>query len=185
MQCIKLYSRGIINRRGGEVADLRAERIHARDDPELRQQREGQHQTEQYMAHGEHARRSVEKPAVQHGAREKNDARDDGDPVQLAERPSNDVAGQMRVRQNMKGCRREYEGEKDDPTDPDDQREHHEIAQEGHGGRIIASPSTWTARLSYQHVPRAPFATTFSRLRKGSESLLSTKTSPKCASTQE
>src|SRR6266446_4710797 len=96
------------------------------------------------MAHGEHMWHPVKKPAVQHGAREKNDARDNGNPVQLAERPSHDVAGQMRVRQNMKGCRCEYEGEKDEPADPDDQREQHEIAQEGHA-RTLCRAGVWNA----------------------------------------
>ena len=93
----------------------------------------------QHMAHREHVRRPVGDAAVEQGTSQKDDPGDDGDPVQLAERASNDVSGEMRVGQNLKRRGREHECEEDQTADPDDEREQHQEAKEGHVGRIIVS----------------------------------------------
>ena len=53
MQGVKLNADGIVDRYGREIADLRAQRVHARHDPELREERERQHQTQEHVAAGE------------------------------------------------------------------------------------------------------------------------------------
>jgi hypothetical protein len=44
----------------------------------------------------------------------------------------------MGVRQNLKRCRCKHEREEDQPADPEDEREKHEVAKKAHRERIIA-----------------------------------------------
>jgi hypothetical protein len=57
--------------------------------------------------------------------------------MQLAERTSDDVAREMRVREDLESCGCEHEGKEDQTADPDHERENHQEAEEGHDGRII------------------------------------------------
>jgi len=65
------------------------------------------------VAQSECVRGSLGDVTVEQGRDEKDDSGDDGDPVQLAERSSDDIAGEVCVWQNLKSCRREDEGEED------------------------------------------------------------------------
>ena len=71
-------------------------------------------------------RSAIGEPAVEQGTRQKDKPGYDGDPVQLAESASDDIAGEMRVGQNLKRRRRENEGKEDQPTNPGDKRQQHE-----------------------------------------------------------
>jgi hypothetical protein len=50
--------------------------------------------------------------------------------MQLAQRASDDIAGEMRVRQNRERRRREYESKEDQPADPADEGNQHEKTKE-------------------------------------------------------
>ena len=138
MQCVELHAQRVVDRHGAEVGDLRAQRVHARDDPELRKQSENQHQTDEDVAQSEEMRNAFGDVAVGQRCGEKNKSGDDGDPMQLAERASDDVSREMRIGQNPRSeyGGRKHEGEEDQSADPDYERQQHEIAQERHVGEL-------------------------------------------------
>src|SRR5579863_1525507 len=125
MQRVKLNAGGIVDRHGSEVADRGAQRVHAGNDPELREQGKRKHQADQHVPAGEKMRGSIGEATVEERADEVNDPGKDGDPMQLAQRTSNDVAREMRVRQNLKRGWREYEGKEDQTADPADESQQH------------------------------------------------------------
>jgi len=130
MQSVKLNPNRIVDRHGSEVDNLPAQGVHARHDPELRDERECQHQAQEHVAASEYVRGSVSKATVEQGADKKDNAGNDGNPVQLAERSSDDIACEMRARQNLKRGRSKHESKEDQPADPTDERQKHEKTQE-------------------------------------------------------
>jgi len=136
MQCVELHPRRIIQRYRREVADRGAQRVHAGDDPELRQQREPKHQADQYVPRGKDVRGSVCETAVDQRTSQEDYTRDDGDPVQFAESASHNVAGQMRIGQNLKcsGCKNE--SEENQTPNPGHEREQHQEAKKGHDAEL-------------------------------------------------
>jgi hypothetical protein len=100
------------------------------------------------MPHRKDVRSPVGETAVEQGTGEKDNPGDDGDPMQLAERASDEVAGEMGIGQNLKRRGREDEREEDQATDPGGKGEQHEETKEGHVGRIIASVTDHKARTT-------------------------------------
>src|SRR6266496_3010720 len=82
-------------------------------------------------------RSSVRQAAVEQGTDQVDDAGDDGDPMQLVERAPHQIAREVRAGQNLKRRGREHKREEDETADPDNEREHHNKAKDGHDGRII------------------------------------------------
>jgi hypothetical protein len=64
----------------------------------------------------------------------------DRDPVQLAKRTADNVSSKMRCGQDRERRGSNHECEKDQPTHPDNQREQHEEAKEGHILEYITDP---------------------------------------------
>ena len=65
---------------------------------------------------------SIGKPAMQQRAGQKNNPREDSDPMQLGQCPSDYIAREMSIRKyfwNLKCSGREHESEKNQPADPD------------------------------------------------------------------
>src|ERR1700678_1287173 len=133
MQGVELHPLGVIEWRGSHIPQRSPQHIHARDDAELRDQRERQHQTEQHVPRCEHMRRPIGKAAMQQGTRQKNHSGKEANPMQLAKRPPYDIASSMSAWQalwNRKRRRREDERKKDQAANPDDERQKHEKAKE-------------------------------------------------------
>ena len=72
-------------------------------------------ETDQHVTRGEGMCRAVGEAAVEQRTGEEDDSGKDGDPVQLAERASDNVSGEMRVGQNARSedRRREHERKED------------------------------------------------------------------------
>ena len=141
MQRIELNAIWIVDRRGSQIAERRPQDVHARNDSELRDQREREHQAQQHMARCKNMRSAVSESAVEQRADEKDDSGDDSNPVQFSQRASDDITGEMRVGQHIGDVERrwrQHECEEDEPADPADERKQHEKAEEGHDMRIIA-----------------------------------------------
>jgi len=75
-------------------------------------------------------RRSVSESAVEQRTDQINNPGDDGDPMQLAQCTSDYIAGEVRVRQNVKRRRRKDEGKENQAADPADERQQHEKTKE-------------------------------------------------------
>jgi hypothetical protein len=75
-------------------------------------------------------RAAFREAVVEQGTGQKDDSRNDGDPMQFAQRASDYIPREMRIRQNLKrgGCK--HESKKDQTTDPGHKGEQHEEAQE-------------------------------------------------------
>src|SRR4029077_7046036 len=102
VQRVELNPLRIAERYSGEIADRSAQRVHAWDDPELREQRQRQHQANEDVAHREDVGGPLREIAVEQRRDQEDDPGEDGDPMQLAERASDDVAGGMGAGQNLK-----------------------------------------------------------------------------------
>ena len=89
-------------RHGSYLSQRCPQRIHARNDAELRDQRQRQHQAQQHMPRRKHMRRSIGKTAVEQGTDQEDDSGDQTDPVQLSQRTSDNIAGKMTRRAEQK-----------------------------------------------------------------------------------
>jgi hypothetical protein len=107
---------------------------YARDDPKLRQQSEAKHQADQQVPEGKDVCGVFGQTTVEQRTGQKDDSGGDGDPMQFAQRASNNIASEMRIGQNArsKHSRRQNECEENQTADPGDEREQHEEAEEGH-----------------------------------------------------
>jgi len=142
MQRVELHACRIGQRHHREIAHRGSQRVHPRNNPELRQQRKPKHQAGQHVPHREDMRRSIGESAIEQGTDKEDNSGNDRDPMKLAQRTSHDVPSEMRVRQNLKRRRREDEGKEDQPADPGHKRQQHKKTKEGHVGRIIDSRTT-------------------------------------------
>src|ERR1700722_612604 len=93
------------------------------------------------MPQGEDLESAFSETTVEQRTGQKHESGNDGDPVQLGQRASHDIAGEMRVRQNArsKHSRRQNERKKDQTTDPGYEREQHDETKQGQHARIIVS----------------------------------------------
>ena len=139
MQRVELHAYRIGQRHHREIANRRSQRVHPRNDPELRQQRKPKHQADNDVPRREDMRSPIGESTVEQGTHQEDNSGNDGDPIKLAQRSSHDVPSQMRIRQNLKRRRREDEGKEDQPADPGRKRQQHKKTKEGHVGRIIDS----------------------------------------------
>ena len=134
MQRVELNAFGIVDGRSAHFAERRPQNIHAWNDAELRNQRKGQHEAKKDISRCKDMCSSVGQAAVEHRTDQEDDSGDNGNPVQLAQSPSDNVACEVRCGQNREGSRCEHEGKENQTADPDDQRQEHEKTQEGHSG---------------------------------------------------
>jgi hypothetical protein len=104
MQRIKLHARGIVHSDRREVADRRAQRVHTRDNPELRDERESKHQADEHVSHGEDMRSAVCEAIVKQRTSQKYQRGNNANPMKFAESAANKVSGEMCVGQNLKRC---------------------------------------------------------------------------------
>src|SRR3981081_149034 len=104
MQRIKLHARGIVQCDRSEVADRSAQSVHARNNPELRDERESKHQADEHVAHGEDMRRAICEAVVQQRTGQEYQSGNDADPMKFAESSTNKVSGEMGIWQNLKRC---------------------------------------------------------------------------------
>ena len=133
MQGIELNSCRIVERARIETCDLSAQRNHAGRDPELREQCQRQHKADQDVARSKDVRRAIRYAAVGQRGNQEYDAGADGDPVQFGEQVSDERSGEQPSGQQMKR-RWSHDREENDSANPDDEREKHKIAKEGHDG---------------------------------------------------
>lgn len=139
MQRVELHALRIGDRNLCEVPDLRAQCVHARNDPELREQRKPKHQADEQMPHSEHVSGPLRQIAVEQRSNQKHDGGKDRDPMQLPQRASDNVPSEMSVRKNSERGRSKHEGKKDETANPDHKREQHQEAEDRHDGKIIAA----------------------------------------------
>src|ERR1700716_1722155 len=127
MQRVKLHARGIVQSDLGEVADRSAQVVHARDDPELRDERESKHQADDYVTRRKDMRSTVYEAVVKQRTSEKYQPGDNGNPMKFAQSPADKVSSEMGVGQNLKRSWCQDERKENQSADPDDERKQHEV----------------------------------------------------------
>src|SRR3981081_756231 len=113
MQRIKLHARGIVQCDRSEVADRSAQSVHARNNPELGDERESKHQADEHVAHGEDMRIAVCEVVVKQRTSQKYKRGDDADPMKFAESATDHASREMGIWQNLKRCWCQDEREED------------------------------------------------------------------------
>ena len=131
MQNVKLLSNRVVDGQPADSSRRCSQRVHARDDAELRNRRERQHQDNQNVTGTKQRQSSRLHPVFNQRADEKQPSAGQANPVESDERIADYDSGQLRRREHRKRDLRD-DGQKDQPPNPHSDRKQHEKTQKAH-----------------------------------------------------
>src|SRR5258708_32662176 len=109
MQQVELNTLWIVDGHGTHITQRCPQGIHARNDAELRNQRERQHQAEKNVACREDICCSVGEATVERRTSQEDEGANDSDPPQLAKPAADNVPRQISRATNLEGTRSQQE----------------------------------------------------------------------------
>src|SRR3954470_14564014 len=122
MEFVELDAARIVLRDVVDNADVGSDGEHFSSDNEDGDQREHEHDHNEYVTRGEGVRETGVEARIPDGSDEEDDAGDDAHPVKRAERAADDFSGEVVSGKDAEHGGGDYGGEENDAADPDDER---------------------------------------------------------------